>query len=103
MKSKALIANEKDNVATATQNIEALETVIVNVHNSKIEIKVNSNIPFGHKFALKDIPKGGEVIKYGEEIGAATQNISTGDYVHVHNVESRRGRGDNKIKEGMRQ
>ncbi len=27
-------------------------------------------------------------------IGRATQEIKSGDYVHVHNVESERGRGD---------
>ncbi len=36
----------------------------------------------------------GEVYKYGESIGRATQEIKSGDYVHVHNVESERGRGD---------
>lgn len=44
--------------------------------------------------AIKDIPKGGEIIKYGEIIGRATANIEPGEHVHVHNVESLRGRGD---------
>ncbi|WP_443110690.1 hypothetical protein [Caloramator sp. mosi_1] len=34
------------------------------------------------------------MIKYAEEIGKATNNINKGDYVHVHNIESKRGRGD---------
>jgi altronate dehydratase small subunit len=43
---------------------------------------------------LKDIMKGTPIIKYGETIGSATENISKGDHVHVHNVEGLRGRGD---------
>ncbi len=40
------------------------------------------------------IPVGDGVIKYGEIIGRATCDIDVGDHVHVHNVESQRGRGD---------
>lgn len=45
-------------------------------------------VPFGHKLAVTDIKKGDKILKYGEVIGLATQNISKGDYVHTHNVES---------------
>jgi altronate dehydratase len=45
------------------------------------------DIPFGHKFALQDIPQDGYVTKYGAWIGRATLSISRGDHVHVHNVE----------------
>ena len=34
------------------------------------------------------------VRKYGEIIGLATKDIQQGEYVHVHNIESCRGRGD---------
>lgn len=37
---------------------------------------------------------GEQITKYGEEIGIATQEIRPGDYVHVHNLDSMRGRGD---------
>jgi altronate dehydratase small subunit len=55
---------------------------------------VVERIPFGHKFAVRDIGKGELVLKYGEPIGVATMDIGAGSYVHVHNVESSRGRGD---------
>jgi altronate dehydratase small subunit len=51
-------------------------------------------IPFGHKFATRDIGKGTLVVKYGEPMGVATRDIKAGSHVHVHNVESSRGRGD---------
>jgi altronate dehydratase small subunit len=37
-------------------------------------------------------------MKYGLSIGTASQNIKAGDHVHVHNVESNRGRGDKAAK-----
>ena len=35
-----------------------------------------------------------QLMKYGECIGAASCDIRKGDYVHVHNLEALRGRGD---------
>ena len=50
-------------------------------------IKINQDIPFGHKFALKHIIKGDLVKKYGEIIGVATDNIESGDWIHTHNIK----------------
>ena len=47
-----------------------------------------NGIPAGHKFALKDIKKGEFVIKYGEIIGRAMQDIKRGEWVHSHNLKS---------------
>ena len=44
-------------------------------------------IAFGHKIAIDDIKKGDDVIKYGESIGIAKEDISQGEWVHTHNVE----------------
>jgi len=48
------------------------------------------------RWLQKMLKKGDVVYKYGEVIGIATVDIKTGDYVHVHNIESTRGRGDKK-------
>lgn len=45
-------------------------------------------IPLYHKVALKDIPKGEQIKKYGENIGVASEQIEKGKHVHEHNVES---------------
>ena len=63
-----VIINKKDNVAVTLQG--------------------KGDIPAGHKFALKEIAKGEYVIKYGEIIGRATQDIACGEWVHTHNVKS---------------
>ena len=43
-------------------------------------------VPAGHKIALREIPEGGEVIKYGHRIGLAKELISEGQWVHVQNL-----------------
>lgn len=88
---KALTLNEKDNVATAIAALEPGECVSVPVGKYRIEVKIRDPIPFGHKFAIKDIVDGGLVVKYGHDIGAATSEIGTGQHVHVHNVKTLRG------------
>ena len=57
-------------------------------------MKIHSDIPSGHKVALRDIHVDEDIIKYGESLGEATKEIVAGDYVHVHNLDSKRGRGD---------
>ena len=46
------------------------------------------DIDTGFKKALKDIPVGTTVIKYGNPIGVATKNISAGDVVHTDNIKT---------------
>ena len=85
---KALLINPQDNVAVALAEIKLGEKLRIEIGDKAIELIARSNIPFGHKFAIKKIPKGDEVIKYGEVIGRATADIEVGEHVHVHNVES---------------
>ncbi len=86
----ALIITKKDNVAVALRDFKKGESIKLD----NDELLVLDDVPKWHKIALVDIPKGSEVIKYGETIGIATQDIKKGMWVHVHNVESMRGRGD---------
>ncbi|MFT4148862.1 MAG: altronate dehydratase family protein [Paracoccaceae bacterium] len=44
------------------------------------------DIPRGHKFALRPIPAGAYVRKYGQIIGVATRDIPLGVHVHVQNL-----------------
>ncbi|MCX8189182.1 MAG: UxaA family hydrolase [Nitrososphaeria archaeon] len=91
---KALIVNELDNVASALTNLKYGEVIELEVGNIVYRVKLFSDIPFGHKFALKRINKGEYIIKYGEIIGRAVKDINVGEHVHIHNVESLRARGD---------
>lgn len=55
--------------------INALDNVEVNLEN-------------GHKYAVCDIKKGENVIKYGFPIGHAICDIKKGEHVHTHNLKT---------------
>jgi altronate dehydratase small subunit len=97
MPKKALVANERDNVATAIADLAEGDAVTVRRGGQELTITVVEDIPCYHKFALSAIGKGTTVVKYGEAIGEASDDIAAGRHVHVHNVESRRGRGDKGV------
>lgn len=92
MKNPLIILHPGDNVGTALRDLHPDEELEVQGTDALLSIK--ENIPFGHKVSLQEIPKGGRVFKYGETIGQATSEIPKGSHVHVHNIESLRGRGD---------
>jgi len=94
MKRKAVVLNNKDNVATALTDLEAGEVLEVEVDKGAVSVTLVDPIPFGHKFSLTDIKSDSAIMKYGEIIGKATTDIRPGQHVHVHNVASTRGRGD---------
>jgi len=87
---RVMMMDEKDNVATALVGILKGERVEVVSSAQKVleRVVVKDAIPLGHKIALANMGKGDEVVKYGETIGRASTDISVGDYVHIHNVES---------------
>lgn len=93
---KALKNNEMDNVATVFgTGVEMGSKVEVSdPKGERIVVTALESIPYGHKIALSPIAKGSQVTKYGEEIGIASADITVGEHVHVHNIESIRGRGD---------
>ena len=91
---RAVILYEADNVATTIDedNLQAGETIEVTVGQLRYQIRLLDSVQYGHKFALKDIPKGSHLIKYDEVMGVATSDILTGQHVHVHNVISPRAK-----------
>ena len=94
MKQKAVVLNLRDNVATALADLKAGDTLELEVSGQTRAVKLTTDVPFGHKFSLSRIEPNSPVIKYGEVIGVSTAIIEPGDYVHIHNVVSARGRGD---------
>jgi altronate dehydratase small subunit len=91
---RAIVLNPRDNVATALAALKAGERMELMLSDRTRSVTLVSNVPFGHKFSLSQIAPESPLIKYGEVIGIATTMIQPGDYVHVHNVASARGRGD---------
>lgn len=95
----AIIIKDQDNVATALRNIQPNEEIMLGMGDEAKPFVVQEFISYGHKFSVKDIALGENVLKYGEVIGRATQEIPAGAHAHIHNIESLRGRGDLETRE----
>lgn len=91
---KILTLNEMDNTGVAVDDVNKGEIVCYVKGNIMMTLTALETIPFGFKISLKDIPKGDDILKYGQIIGVAQRSIHIGELVHVHNVEGKRGRGD---------
>lgn len=98
----AIMMSETDNVATVIDDLTEGRGLtvgdLVAVDNETITLA--EDVPFGHKIALTHIAAGEPVYKYGEVIGEASSRIEPGEWVHTHNCESRRGRGDIRTEDG---
>ncbi|WP_235891003.1 UxaA family hydrolase [Pararhizobium mangrovi] len=73
----ALKLGDADNVAVAVRALGAGEHIL--------GVTLASDVPAGHKFALKRVATGDPVVKYGQVMAAATTEIEPGSHVHVHN------------------
>ena len=79
--------HENDNVAVALRPLA--KGGALDVAGAKVSLL--EDIPQGHKFALRPIKAGEEVVKYGFRIGYAKEDIDAGAWVHVHNVRTALG------------
>lgn len=84
----ALALHKDDNVGTALRALAAGESVRVQGGGLDVRIELRQAIPLCHKFALRAVPVGHPITKYGEAIGRASHDIAPGDHVHVHNLVS---------------
>ena len=76
--------NPSDNVAVAISTLSNGQEVNVD----GVTFNLVSDIPAGHKFALKDIKEGENVIKYGFPIGHAKHDISMGSFLDDHDIKT---------------
>lgn len=91
-----LKVHDQDNVATIfCEGVAAGDQVtVLDQAGDRQVVSAAGAIPYGHKIAVASIALGECIRKYGEVIGTASVSIAPGDYVHVHNLDSTRGRGD---------
>lgn len=71
-----------DDVVTAAQPIPAGAVV----DGGGFAVTVLGDIPQAHKIAVRDLPLGAPVRKYGEVIGVTTAAVAAGEHVHTHNL-----------------
>ena len=82
MKNKAIRLHPRDNLGVALSNLEILEEVLVDGE----KYTLTHAIPAKHKFALKELATGAEILMYGATIGEATQAISKGEPITLANI-----------------
>ncbi|MDI6747507.1 MAG: UxaA family hydrolase [Rhodocyclaceae bacterium] len=88
-----LVHEDGDSVGTiVVEGIKAGDTLTgwVMEQDKTVTIKTLNAIPIGHKIALKALKNNGTIIKYGVDIGRTIAPIKLGEYVHVHNVKTKR-------------
>lgn len=83
---------EQDTVGVVVVDVEEGQTVGGRtLHGEEApQVKALSEIPLGHKIALRDFEPGDTVIKYGVDIGKVVEAIQAGEHVHVHNLKTKR-------------
>ena len=86
----AIVLDPADDVAVLVAAVEAGAFVKVSGPNGPLSLTVRQTLPMGHKIALRALPAGSPVRKYGEVIGRLTEPVAAGDHVHIHNLASQR-------------
>ena len=95
---KIIHIHPSDNVAVALRDLLPGEELLLSLPadsgedsgaaQNSLRLPVLEAIPRGHKIALKDIPEGSAIIKYGYPIAAASAAIPAGSWVHTHNART---------------
>ncbi|UDL95947.1 altronate dehydratase family protein [Lichenihabitans sp. PAMC28606] len=93
--ARTLRLQPQDNVVVA---VDTLDPGAMN--GSGVEARVR--VPKGHKMATGPIRTGEPILKFGQIIGFATQDIMPGDWVHEHNVEMHDFARDYHFAEGAK-
>ena len=77
--------NSADNVAVAINPLAKGTVVTV---DGAGDVTLVNDIPAGHKFALRDIAEGENVIKYGFPIGHARHAVSKGQFLDHNDIKT---------------
>lgn len=83
--SRFLQIHPEDNVVVCLEEMKKDENIVL---SNGLSITAIEDIPAGHKIAIKDLKEGDNIVKYGYPIGHATENISTGRWVHTHDIKT---------------
>ena len=86
----AIIVEKNDDVIMVLEEIHAGDKVTYRYGEEDRSVTSAGEVPIYYKIAVHDIPKGRNIIKYGEKIGIATEDIRAGEHVHVQNLDSER-------------
>ncbi|HRY51049.1 MAG TPA: altronate dehydratase family protein [Candidatus Paceibacterota bacterium] len=79
----ALLLHPNDNVVVALRRLPAGQGWT----GSPGIVRALQEILPAHKMAIRHIPSGAPILKYGHPIGIALEAIQTGQHVHTHNMK----------------
>ena len=86
---RTLRLNQRDSLVVAVDSLEQTQEVAVSVDGAPgpdpTRIRPRIRVPRGHKMAIAKIEKGQPVLKFGQIIGFASDDILPGDHIHTHN------------------
>ena len=88
-----VVHDENDSVGVVVvEGIKAGQTLNgwIMDQDKEIQVTAKSDIPIGHKLAIRALPKESTVIKYGVDIGRVVAPIAVGEHAHVHNIKTKR-------------
>ena len=88
-----LVHSPKDNVGVVV--VEGLKAGtemlgVITETDTTLKLKAMTDIPIGHKVALKDLKAGDTLIKYGQDVGKMVGDAKKGHHVHIHNHRTKR-------------
>jgi len=83
-KFNAIVIHPDDNVATVTEAVPDGGSI----YAPGLALTARGEIPALHKVAIRRIAQGDPVFKYGQFIGAASVDIESGQWVHLHNFQA---------------
>lgn len=85
-----LAHRDGDSVAVAMRDLPAgrAEGGYLAITDLALAVDLAEPIRLGHKFALRDIAAGEQVIEYGVPVAVATSDIAAGQHAHTHNLRS---------------
>src|SRR5215467_9453354 len=92
---RTLRLNARDNIIVAVDSIDPGTT--------KEGVTATARIMRGHKMAAQPIAKGQPVLKFGQIIGFATEDIKPGAHVHTHNCSFAEFERDHAFAEAARE
>ena len=92
---RTLRLNPRDNIVVAVDAVDAGATVA--------GVTATARIMRGHKMAAQAIAKGQPILKFGQIIGFASEEIAAGGHVHTHNCSFAEFERDYAYAEDARQ
>jgi altronate hydrolase len=77
-----VLLHPNDNVCVAARNLAAGSEVAIGGG----QLTLTASVILGHKIATQGISAGETLLKHGQPIGVATDDVEAGEWVHSHNL-----------------